>query len=250
MKWMIIAVVIIGILFSIYEAKIKGFIGEKAISILINGLPEDKYRVMNNIMLRSSHGLTQVDHIIVSVYGIFVIETKNYKGWITGGENSENWTKNVFGHKYKFRNPLKQNYAHVKALMELLDITDKNVFIPVVAFSGYADLKVKTNQNVIYYGELKGLIKEHTQELLTYEQMNEYADKAYDIDYLMDAIQDYVAPIKGNPEWGYTPAYFLSARFNLHRDYAEHYLAKGDLTNRDINHILARFDMVYHKLAN
>lgn len=177
MKWMIIAVVIIGILFSIYEAKIKGFIGEKAISILINGLPEDKYRVMNNIMLRSSHGLTQVDHIIVSVYGIFVIETKNYKGWITGGENSENWTKNVFGHKYKFRNPLKQNYAHVKALMELLDITDKNVFIPVVAFSGYADLKVKTNQNVIYYGELKGLIKEHTKELLTYEQMNEYADK-------------------------------------------------------------------------
>jgi hypothetical protein len=71
---------------------------------------------------------------------------------------------------------------------------------------------------------------------------NDYADKAYDIDYLMDAIQDYIAPIKGEPAWGYTPAYFLSARFNLHRNYAEHYLEKGDLTNRDINHILAGFD--------
>ncbi|NCC00795.1 MAG: hypothetical protein EOM34_08965 [Clostridia bacterium] len=71
---------------------------------------------------------------------------------------------------------------------------------------------------------------------------NDYTGKAYDIDYLLDAIQDYIAPIKGQPEWGYTPAYFLSARFNLHRNYAEHYLKKGDLTNKDINHILSQFD--------
>ena len=43
---------------------------------------------------------------------------------------------------------------------------------------------------------------------------NEYMDKVYDIDFLLDAIQEYIAPIKGKTEWGYTPAYFLSARFN------------------------------------
>lgn len=74
------------------------------------------------------------------------------------------------------------------------------------------------------------------------DYLNDYADKNYDIDYMMDAIQDYIAPIKGEVHWGYTPAYFLSAKFNLHRNYAEHYLKKGDLTNRDINHILSRFD--------
>ncbi|MDO4439291.1 MAG: aldolase catalytic domain-containing protein [Eubacteriales bacterium] len=74
------------------------------------------------------------------------------------------------------------------------------------------------------------------------DYLNDYTDKAYDIDYMMDAIQDYIAPIKGETKWGYTPAYFLSAKFNLHRNYAEHYLEKGDLTNRDINHILSRFD--------
>ena len=74
------------------------------------------------------------------------------------------------------------------------------------------------------------------------DYLNDYIGKTYDIDYLMDAIQYYIAPIKGETEWGYTPAYFLSARYNLHRNYAEYYLKKGDITNRDINHILARFD--------
>ena len=74
------------------------------------------------------------------------------------------------------------------------------------------------------------------------DYLNDTLGARYDIDELMDAIQDHIAPLKGESQWGYTPAYFLSARFNLHRDYAEHYLAKGDLTNRDINHILAGFD--------
>lgn len=74
------------------------------------------------------------------------------------------------------------------------------------------------------------------------DYINDYGEGKYDIDHIMDAIQDHIAPIKGEAKWGYTPAYFLSARFNLHRNYAEHYLKKGDLTNRDINHILSRFD--------
>ena len=48
------------------------------------------------------------------------------------------------------------------------------------------------------------------------DYMNEYFGGHYNIDDLMDAIQDHIAPIKGNCAWGYTPAYFLSAKFNLH----------------------------------
>lgn len=77
---------------------------------------------------------------------------------------------------------------------------------------------------------------------LVADYMNEVLNAHYDIDELMDAIQDHIAPIKGQSAWGYTPAYFLSARFNLHRNYAEHYLGKGDLTFRDINRILSGFD--------
>lgn len=100
------------------------------------------------------------------------------------------------------------------------------------------------NRPVAIDGSLMGMgrIPGNLPIELISDYLNEYAEKAYDIDYLMDAIQDYVAPVKGNSKWGYTPAYFLSARFNLHRNYAEHYLKKGDLTNKDINHILARID--------
>ena len=100
------------------------------------------------------------------------------------------------------------------------------------------------NRPVAIDGSLMGMgrIPGNLPIELIADYLNEYADKSYDIDYLMDAIQDYISPLKGKTRWGYTPAYFLSARFNLHRNYAEHYLKKGDLTNRDINHILARID--------
>ena len=77
---------------------------------------------------------------------------------------------------------------------------------------------------------------------LVADYRNETGHCHYDLDEIMDAIQDHIAPIKGESAWGYTPAYFLSARFNLHRNYAEHLLNKGDLTVRDINHILAAID--------
>lgn len=74
------------------------------------------------------------------------------------------------------------------------------------------------------------------------DYLNEYTEKKYDIDFMLDAIQDYIEPIKGNSKWGYTPSYFLSAKFNLHRNYAEYYMGKGDLSNKDISHILASFE--------
>lgn len=100
------------------------------------------------------------------------------------------------------------------------------------------------NRNITVDGSLMGMgrIPGNLPIELIASYTNEYARCSYDIDYLMDAIQDYIAPYKGQSEWGYTPAYFLSARYNLHRNYAEHYLKKGDLTHRDINKILARFD--------
>lgn len=100
------------------------------------------------------------------------------------------------------------------------------------------------NRPVAVDGSLMGMgrIPGNLSIELIADYCNDYAGKSYDIDYLMDAIQDYIAPLKGQPEWGYTPAYFLSAKFNLHRNYAEHYLKKGDLTNKDINHILSQYD--------
>ena len=71
----------------------KGAIGEKRVAHILKKLPEDRYKVINNLLIRNNGYTTQIDYIVVSVYGIFVIETKTYQGWIYGGENSDYWTQ-------------------------------------------------------------------------------------------------------------------------------------------------------------
>jgi len=79
----------------------KGIIGEALLNFVINiALNKKQYQLLKNITLQTDDGTTQIDHIIVSQYGIFVIETKNYKGWIFGDEYSKTWTQSIYGKKH------------------------------------------------------------------------------------------------------------------------------------------------------
>ena len=175
MFW-IILFFMVGFLYAAFQAKIKGIIGEKIVAMMLSGLPDKQYKVLNDIMLETEQGTTQIDHIVISVYGIFVIETKNYKGWITGSEYGDYWTKNMYGKKYKFRNPLKQNYAHVKALEEKLGLKEEK-FIPIVAFSGNSNIKVKSKAKVVYIGQLKRVIKSYGEILFTESDLDRMVEK-------------------------------------------------------------------------
>lgn len=120
----------------------KGIVGETVINIA-TWLMLDKhtYHRLNNITLPLSNGgSTQIDHVIVSVHGIFVIETKHYKGWIFGSEKQAQWTQTIMGRKYKFQNPLRQNYLHIKTLSDLLDL-DMSHFHSMVVFIGECEIK-------------------------------------------------------------------------------------------------------------
>ena len=134
--------------------KLRGKAGESRINRLIkNNFDPDHYALIPNVTLRTSRGTTQIVHIVVSEYGIFVIETKNMDGWIFGSEHSSKWTQVIYRSKHSFPNPLRQNYSHVCALKDLLDIPiDK--FIPIVVFTGNLDFKTRMPANVIYSTEL------------------------------------------------------------------------------------------------
>ena len=117
------SIIIIGIIVLIIILRsptAKGKIGESSASYKLNRLGEG-YVVLNNIVI-SSYGqkTTQIDHIVVSIYGIFVIETKNYKGWIYGSEYKEYWLQTFPKRKYEFYNPIKQNELHVRALRKIV----------------------------------------------------------------------------------------------------------------------------------
>ena len=202
MKYILFAFLLgllLGFLKYVVKPIIKGIVGEKVISVLLSGLPKEQYILLNDVMLQTDKGTTQVDHILVSVYGIFVIETKNYKGWIYGGEYAEQWTQNIYGNKSKFLNPLRQNYGHVVSLMQLLNLP-MEAFIPIVAFAGSATLKVKSKQPVIYFADIKKVVLQYQNKRFSEEEIVKLAES---ISYgkmdvsLVERVQ-HVKNIKGN----------------------------------------------------
>ena len=166
----------LSIVFRIFQPKIKGYLGERSVAVILSFLPSNKYKVINDLLIESNGRTIQIDHLVVSTYGIFVIETKNYKGWITGSDNSEHWTKNMFGNKYKFYNPIKQNKAHILALSKQLRLS-LNDFIPIIAFSNRADLRVNTTHNVIYTTQLNRLIKKYTDIKFSENDIQNFCEK-------------------------------------------------------------------------
>src|ERR1035437_6229801 len=77
-------------------------------------LDKSIYREINNVTIPTANGTTQIDHVIVSRYGIFVVETKNMDGWIFGDEKNPQWTQSLFGKKFKFQKPKsKDKLAHL-----------------------------------------------------------------------------------------------------------------------------------------
>lgn len=147
------------------QAEYRGRRGEQCIFSILKQLP-DEYYTGNDIVIQRNGYSVQIDHVVISPYGIFVIETKNYTGWIYGNDDSDQWTKNMYGHKYHFGNPLKQNYSHVKALADLFCMS-VNSFIPIVVFLHGADLRCNTSGTVIYAGQLLEEIYSHRQQVMT-----------------------------------------------------------------------------------
>jgi len=162
---------IIAIIAFFKSPKGKGIVGEGLLNFVIHiALDKKKYQLLKNVTLPTENGTTQIDHIIVSRYGVFVIETKNYKGWIFGSEHSKTWTQSIYGKKNTFQNPLHQNYKHVKTLQKLLKLGESQIF-SVVVFVGESTFKTDMPSNVVYPLGLLKLIKSHQTILFTPREM-------------------------------------------------------------------------------
>lgn len=147
-------------------AEIIGREGEYFFNKIAKSCLNNDYFVLDNIVLKAGHGTTQIDQIIVSKFGIFVVEIKNYKGWIFGDVDDTQWTQTLTNGKYQFQNPLKQNYKHVKAVQSLLGFSDG--IKSLIVFSDSAEFKTQLANNVVI-GEIAyiNFIKKHRQILLS-----------------------------------------------------------------------------------
>ena len=151
--------------------KTKGTRGEAQVSAILSVLPDREYSVLNNLLLQSGKYSSQIDHVVVSIYGVFVIETKYYKGWVYGGGNSEYWTQNIYGNKYHLRNPFLQNEGHIKSIKRILGYPKDVPIYSIVAFSRQARLNVDDSLPVMYWGQIPGYIRSFTVQCLTPEKV-------------------------------------------------------------------------------
>lgn len=135
--------------------------GEKKVAdILAKELNYKDYFLFNNIIINSKKNIsTQIDHIIVSKFGIFVVESKDFSGWILGNNNQDYWTQSFpRGKRFKFKNPVKQNYGHIFALKELMPFVKDN-FYNLVVFTGEAEIKTGPIAHVVYLKDMIDHIK-------------------------------------------------------------------------------------------
>ncbi len=147
-----------------FDGELTGWLSKK---LFLDG---DIYKDFNNVTIDTNDGTTQIDQIIVSKFGIFVVEVKNLKGWIFGDEKSAKWTQVLYGKKYQFQNPLRQNYRHTKALSDFLGV-DHSKIHSVVMFWGECEFKTSMPENVMMRGWAKH-VKSKTEILFTDDEVD------------------------------------------------------------------------------
>ena len=152
----------------------EGVKGEAMVRDVIKSLPSDRYVVLHDVWLpMDDGGETQIDHVIVSPYGIFIIETKNWKGTIYADEKSRVWTKYNCGQKMCLKNPTHQNFKHIVSIREKFFSAERDFVFGVVAMSSSAEFKYGVPNGVVYYNELGGWIMGHVTSCIKAEQIQE-----------------------------------------------------------------------------
>lgn len=184
---MIIVVVLILAAFVVFIAlrntpESKGKAGEKHVHKILTQLPEE-YTVLDDVVLQTYSGTTQIDHIVISKYGVFAIETINYRGEIYGDDERQEWTQIIttdvrymkkwyktytYVTKNHFYNPVKQSLSHARAINRVLKEWPTLKVVPIVVFTGSAIIDYASSMHhVIYDSQLLATIQSYNIPCIT-----------------------------------------------------------------------------------
>ena len=160
---LLVIIEVVPIIWNIVAKRIKGASGEYRVANLLDQI-DGFNRIINNVMFNDQGKSRQVDHIAITEYGVFVIETKNYAGTIYGTEKATEWKQKLYKQTFYFQNPINQNYGHVETIRKIID--NENVYIePIVLFTLRSKLKVNTKTKVMYDHQIKEYIEKKPKVL-------------------------------------------------------------------------------------
>lgn len=139
------AALLLGLLKSFWA---KGHIGEVLARLFAHWqLDKQTYCRLQQIALNAPDRTTQIDHVLHSSYGIFVLETKNMSGWSFESEKQAQWTQNIYKCTFKFQYPLRQNHKYIKALEATLGANPEHLH-SVINFVSGSTFKIEMPANV------------------------------------------------------------------------------------------------------
>ncbi len=165
--WLIPLVLLIAYLGS---PRFKGTRGEARVGRLLTAMLErNRYTVLNEVIVPSNGGTVQIDHVVISKFGIFVVETVFLRGWIDGAEFQDQWKQHRFNSIARFQNPMHQNHLNVQALARLLKLPESR-FHPVVVFMGHRGFKQSMPFGVLPAEKLISYIRKRTEPVLAPDQ--------------------------------------------------------------------------------
>ena len=185
-----------------HRAEKLGEAGENAVYARLSRLPEE-FDVFNNVVFQYRDRSTQIDHIVVSPYGLYVIETKNMAGPIYGSENNEFWSEYLpetryRNKEYRFRNPIWQNDGHIKALRAVLQDNVVPIY-GIIVFPKGTELNVNTTRKVTTWDQLYHTIVRYDEVVMDSDTVAKYSALIGEANVTdPDARQSHVAKARQN----------------------------------------------------
>lgn len=158
------------------DPKYKGKRGERRVRRRLEKICRTgEFRLLNDIYIKSCGREAQIDHILIGKSGIFVIETKTYKGMVTGGENDEEWEQTIGRSAQTYYNPVRQNRNHIRVLKYLLDgMCPDFCYHSLVVFPNDTLLSVNTDKALVL-DDLRARVESYKYDNLTSEQISDIA---------------------------------------------------------------------------
>lgn len=156
--------------FFLASPRYRGDIAESRVRrILAQGLDKKNYTVLNDVVVPFGGGTIEIDHVVISKFGIFVIESQYARGWVAGTDVQDRWKQQSLGRISRFDNPLHRNRLQAEALQALLDFP-RLAFHRVVVMSGQKGFKTEMPPNVVEPERLIRLMRKKAQQQLNAEQ--------------------------------------------------------------------------------
>lgn len=150
---------------------------QRGVPMSLRRLPPEHYKVFNDVFVPrlNDDGNTRLHHVVVSRFGIFVIQDQHENGLIIGGPDDRDWTLVQADGRKRFVNPIIRSAYHVKALAKYLEFPESSL-VPIIFFDSEPAFQAPRPPYLLTGGLGRYIISHHV-EVLTQDEVDEVALK-------------------------------------------------------------------------